>query len=149
MKFKIERKNEKVDFPFGNFRVLNIGIILNEFQTDTGGHHCPCPALPFFVFELIFQKIVSIFSARCLSVRISEKAARCVSVRPDKDETELSWLSLSLSVDVCFQSFEVQNLLGSSFQKFNPKTNKIYYVTYDMLNISLSKLWTKVRFWWL
>ena len=35
------------------------------------------------------------------SVRIlAKKALRCLSVRPDKDETELSGLSLSLSADV-------------------------------------------------
>ena len=32
-----------------------------------------------------------------------KKASCCLSVRPDKDETELSGLSVSLSADVCFR----------------------------------------------
>ena len=76
---------------------------------------CPCR-----VFVRIFRIIVAgvCMSARILSVSILsavwilsvvgirsvfyKKAVRCLSVRPDKDETELSGLSLSLSADVCF-----------------------------------------------
>ena len=47
---------------------------------------------------------VCLDSVRCPDfVRISQKnSVRCLSVRPDKDKTELSGLSLSLSADVCF-----------------------------------------------
>ena len=47
---------------------------------------------------------VCLDSVRCPDfVRISGKnSVRCLSVRPDKDKTELSGFSLSLSADVCF-----------------------------------------------
>ena len=67
-------------------------------------------------------------AVRCLSVRIfsvsilspiriqsdfyGENAVRCLSVRADKDETELSGLSLSLSADVCPISSQKKFHLG-------------------------------------
>ena len=42
---------------------------------------------------------------------------RCLSVRPDKDETELSGLSLSLSADVCPRSSQKKFHLGESYIK--------------------------------
>ena len=79
-------------------------------STDVGGQHCPC-----LVFERIFRNILSgvclteFFLSRfyplsgfCPDFR--KKSVRCLSVRPDKDKTELSGLSLSLSADVCSRS---------------------------------------------
>ena len=75
-------------------------------RSDVIGRHCPCPAL---------VSLLSGFSKnciRCLSVRnylsrfcpnFRKNAVRGLSVRPGKDETELSGLSLSLSADVWSQ----------------------------------------------
>ena len=95
-------------------------FLTSVFTTDVSRQHCPC--LPFV---RIFRKFVSGFrpdflpgiclSGFCLSrfcdiisvccpgfVRILEKKdIWCLSVRLDKDEAELSGLSLSLSADVC------------------------------------------------
>ena len=48
---------------------------------------------------------VCLDSVRCPDfVRIFKKnSVRCLSVRPDRDKTELSGLSLSLSADVCHE----------------------------------------------
>ena len=79
--------------------------------------------------------LLSGFSARCLSVSIlsavrilsdfRKKAVRCLSARPDKDETELSGLSLSLSVDVCFL------IIKSEMSHCDPKTLEIGFVVAD------------------
>ena len=45
---------------------------------------------------------VLILSAVRILSRFKKKAVRCLSVRPDKDETELSGLPLHLSADVCW-----------------------------------------------
>ena len=78
---------------------------------DIGGQHCPCPALVSFSSGFsgkscpvsICPDSVSLDFVSCLdSVRIFGKNAvrRCLSVRPDKDETELSRFLVSLSTDV-------------------------------------------------
>ena len=61
---------------------------------------CSC-----LVFVRIFRKIllgVCLLSGiRILSGFLNKKAVRCLSVRPDKDETKVSGLSVSLSADGC------------------------------------------------
>ena len=48
-----------------------------------------------------------------------KKAVRCLSVRPDKDETELSGLSVSFFVDVCFKAgYTDFKADGSMFHRF-------------------------------
>ncbi len=73
------------DFPENPVRCLSAVRIL-----------CPVSVCPDFV---------CLDSVRCPGfVRISRKnSVRCLSVRPDKDKTELSGLSLSLSADVWFR----------------------------------------------
>ena len=67
----------------------------------SGGQHCPCPVLLSFLSGFSGKSCpVSVYCPD--SVRIIEKkAARCLSVRPNKDEIELPGLSLSLSADIC------------------------------------------------
>ena len=95
-----------------SFRIFLIYVSLRRRRTALSVS-CPC-----LVFARIFRKILSgvcpvsgfcpdsvcLDSVRCQdSVRIfRKKAFRCLSVRPDKDKTELSGLSLSLSADVWF-----------------------------------------------
>ena len=97
-----------------------------RLYTDVGGQHCPCPVLVSFLSWFSIKScLVSVccpdflsgvcLSGFCLSrfCQLSrfcplsgfcpdyrKKAARCLSVRPDKDETQLSGLSLYLSADV-------------------------------------------------
>ena len=73
-----------------------------NLNADLGGHHCPCPVFLSFLSGFRFQKIVSgvyILSGFCPEFR--KKAARCLPVRSDKEESKLSGLSLSLSAEVC------------------------------------------------
>ena len=74
---------------------------------DVGGQRCPCP------FRVSFYPGFSVkscpMSVCCPdSVRIlDKKAVRCLSARPNKDETELSGPSLSLSTDVYFGGWKL------------------------------------------
>ena len=56
-----------------------------------------CPDIPEFSVRCLF-----VFSFRCFLSGILETYVRCLSVRPDKDETLLSGLSMSLYADVWF-----------------------------------------------
>ena len=101
-------------------------LAISGTQSDVGEQHCPCPVFvsflsgfpgkscPVSVCCLDFVRILcpvsvcpdffSLDSVRWPdSVRILEKALRCLSVRSEKDETELYGLSLTLSADVWTQ----------------------------------------------
>ena len=68
---------------------------LSGFCPEFRKKRCPVSVCPDSVY---------LDSVRCpYSVRNFRKnAVRCLSVRPDKDKTELSGLSVSLSADVCW-----------------------------------------------
>ena len=68
---------------------------------DVGGQHCQCPV--HVPFSSGFSGKWCPVSVCCpYSVRIFvKKYVRCLSIRPDKDERELSGLSLYLSADMC------------------------------------------------
>ena len=91
-----------------------------DSTSDVGGQHCPCPVLVSFLSDLSGKSCpVSVWcldsvwifcsDSICLdsarfpdSVRNCMKNAnQCLSVRPDKDDTEPSGVALSLSADVC------------------------------------------------
>ena len=82
-----------------NILCLLISIIGRVARTASeakvGGQHCPCPVLPEKRARCLFA--VRILSRFCPEFK---KTVRCLFVRPDKDEIELSGLSLSLSADV-------------------------------------------------
>ena len=85
--------------------------------TDVGGQHCPCPVFVSFLSGFSENRVwclpaVRIFCpvSACLDSvschdsvwTLRRNTVRCLSVRPDKDETELSELSLSLSTNALF-----------------------------------------------
>ena len=67
-------------------------LSLSRFGPDFPENRVRCLSVRIFP--------VSILSAVRILSGLWTKAARCLSVRPDKDETELSELSLSLTADV-------------------------------------------------
>ena len=98
----------------------------NLCAADVGGQHCPCPVLVSFLSgKSCPMSVCCLDSVRCSnSVRIIEKSYP-LSVCPDKDETELSGLSLSLSVDVYFL------IIMSEMSQCDPKTLEIGFVVAD------------------
>ena len=90
---------------FSSYGVLPFTIL----AADVGGKRCPCTVLVSFLSG--FSGKSCPVSVRCPdSVWIIEKAARCLSVRPDQDQTELSGFSPSLSAESVLQSFKKVDL---------------------------------------
>ena len=77
---------------------------LSGFCPDFRKKDCPMSFCPDFV---------CLDSVRCPDFvrNFRKNAVRCLSVRPDKDETELSGFSVSLSADVCLVTW----LIGVSY----------------------------------
>ena len=81
-------------------------------QTADSPIHRPLVYVRCLSHVRIFYRQICPVSVRYLSASILsavrvlsgflKKTLRCMSVRPDKDKTELSGLSLSLSADVCY-----------------------------------------------
>ena len=136
-------------------------------EKDVGGQSVSCP---YVVFVRILRKIVSgvcllsgfcldFLSGVCLSgfylprfcqlsgfcPDLRKKIVRCLSVQPDKDETELSGLSLSFSADVCptyglgLRLIEIDHdsriyIFEKNFKKFWPKINFFYCLWFFILD---------------